>query len=1142
MYQNETVCDSFESGGVCLAIEPPAHNFHFQMHEESSVDERSAQCRFDGFTASSSGSRTGSKSRQSYNACDELQRPCEQGQLDRALEVMLLSDQKGTVPSVSLYRSLLTACSELKSVAHARRIHSHLKKHGLDCISNLGESMVSTFIKCGSIVDAHCVFKKIQRRTVVSWTALISGYATSGQGQMALRMYHAMREEGVLPSRYTLLSLIKGCGTIGDFQEGKAIHSDAVNLGLDSDMFVCTGLVDMYLKCGSIVNAQAVFDTLLQRDVVSWTAMVAGYAKDGQGGRALQLFQQMQEEGVDGNERTVVSVLQACNSLADREEVIFTGKHHIRVRSLMRAKELHAEARRKGHESNHYVGSSLASLYAKCGSILDAMVVFDMLVTKDVILWNKMIGAYCQHELAEDALQLYQKMLQEGVGPDAHTFVVVVDACGSLACNEMTIFDSGQSINVDGLAMGKWMHFEAWRTGHSSNVFVANALISIYGKTGSIVDAQTVLEGLLNRNIVSYNAMLAAFAQQWQPKEALQLYETMLEEGWTPDDRTFVSTLQACSMLAEKQDGVGRESIKVEWLSRGKSLHAEAAKAGYGANVFVGNTLIRLYGKCGSMNDVLTVFHGLPYQDMMSWKLTLAACAQHGAPEDALLLYEHMLEEGISPDEQTYVSVLLACGMFAEKERGVDMDGQLIKLESLQKVKVVLAEAWRMGCSSLANNFLSSSLVNAYGRCGSLVDAQSTFDEFPEWDVVTWTAMFEAFSHQGQPEKAVHFYSQMLEEGLTPDDRSFVGAIQACCILASKEEDVDVDGMQMKVKSLHLGKTLHCHAWLDGHHMDVCIGNTLVSMYGKCGSLVDAQNVFNGLPHVTTVSWNVMLAAYVHRSRPQRALELYRQMMLESASPDQMTYMCVLQACGDAGAPDACTQIHQALVSSMKDVGLLLGSTLIDTYGKCAHMEEAQKVFDVLPQPDLVSWNTLLAGYARQGNHETVLQSFQKMLDGGMKPDGASFAAILSACSHAGLVDRGIEFFKSMSRDFGVIPECQHYASMVDLLGRAGAVDVVEDLLKQMPMEPNKSMWLCLLASCRKHSNVGMAEQAFRMATCQDPKQSSAYVLMSNIYEEAGMWHRAKQVHELMQQAGARKQPGLSWTHQENELHTFVAD
>lgn len=1076
----------------------------------------------------------------SHSLCTDivyLQSLCEQGELDEALAVLFRMEGQGRFPSVEVYRRILKACAQKRALTQVKRVHASLAKHGLlDSTHMLAEDMVRTLVACGSLEEGLHAFRRLCNPTVLSWTALISGYHKAGRYQEALEMYHWMQEQGVHPNTFTFIPLLSACGSMVDLVQGKQMHAEAFRCRCTSDLFVGTCLVDMYTKCGSILDANIVFDELPQRDVVVWTTMLAAYLQQRQPDKVLQLYAQLQDEGVSSDGWVLVNALQACGMRAESERNVVVAQQVLRVESLQKGMHIHAEAWRTGFKADMFVGNAIVSMYVKCGSLVLAQMVFDVLPERDVVSWNTMIAGYVHQDLAEEALELYDKM-PGGVSPDARTFVSILQACGHLADEEKGVRVGKVPLKLIALGKAKIIHCEAWRRGYASNSFIFSALVSLYGKCGSIVDAQISFGRCPPLNVVSWNAMLMAFAHQGEADKAFQLYEQMLEEGVSPDDRTFDGLLQACGVLAEDEEetGSGGQLIRGKCLQLGKEIHAEAWTNGYLTDLFVSSSLVSTLGKCGSTADAQHVFDGLLSRDRVVWNALQVAYTQQSEWEKALQLYEKMLQEGVSPDDGAFVTALQCCGMLAESRDEDIGDECWTKSTVLAKGKVVHAEAWKRGYRS--DVFVASALVSMYGKWGSTVDAQQMFDEIRDRDVVLWSAMLSVHAQQQEPSKTVQLYMQMRQEGTSPDDRTFVGLLQACATIA-EEEEVDQHS-NIRWRALQMGMEVHAEAWKRRYTGDAFISNALISMYSKCGSISSAEDVFHRLSKKDVAVWNVMLAAYVFQDQAELALQLYRKLQEEGVSADEGTTVCVLQACCKTGRLDTCAQVHHSLVSSGNHLSPLLASTLIHAYGRFARMVEAQRVFDELTNPDLVSWNALMAGYARQGNCAATLQAYKRMQSAGVRPDGITLLSILSACSHAGLVSEGLEHFYSIIKNHDVVPTVEHYVSMVDLFGRAGYFSIVEDLLAKMPIHHNLSMWLCLLGSCQKHGRVDLGQLAFDRAVHLQPRQAAAYVLMSNIYAQAGMWDCVEKVNERRQQAGAWKKPGYSWVEHGLVMHIF---
>lgn len=395
-------------------------------------------------------------------------------------------------------------------------------------------------------------------------------------------------------------------------------------------------------------------------------------------------------------------------------------------------------------------------------------------------------------------------------------------------------------------------------------------------------------------------------------------------------------------------------------------------------------------------------------------------------------------------------------------------------------------------------------------------------------------------SSKEQAEDALLLYRQMQEEGVSISSRTFVSVLQACSSLAAQEDGLTTSDQPYRLTSMHKGRVLHAQARRVGHETDPFVGTALIGMYVKCGSMADAQQAFEMMPYKDVVAWTALLTAYASEGQGDMVLQLFRHMQDQGINPDDATLVCILQICGSTGNLHLCTQIHHRLLSSENALNLQVASALIHAYGTCSRMKNAQDVFDALPQPDLVCWNALIAGYVRQGNCAASSQCYDEMQLAGTKPDRVTFLLLIAACSHAGEVDKGVKCFQSMTRDHGIAPAFEHYVTMVDLLGRSGHFTMVQELLSTMPMRAGLPLWLCLLGSCQKHGNVVLGEQVFNFAVRLQPANPAAYVLASNMYAHAGMWEKARVVELQRLEAGAWKKPGICWIEHEKEVHKFL--
>ncbi|KAJ7295685.1 hypothetical protein O6H91_Y171100 [Diphasiastrum complanatum] len=413
--------------------------------------------------------------------------------------------QTGIAPDKVAFVVVLKACARIGDLEQGKQLHSNIIKSGLESDVTVGNTLVSMYAKCGCIEDAHEVFVKMNKRNVVSWNAMVAGYAQQGRGKEALALYEQMKQEGVQMNDITFVALLNACASIAALEKGKQLHSHIIRSGFESDLKVGTALVDMYAKCGIIEHARQVFNRMSERDVVSWSAMIAGYAQQRLGKEALALYEQMKQEDVQPNKVVYVVLLNACASAV----------------ALEQGKQLHSDIIRSDFESDVIVGNTLIDMYAKCGCMEDAREVFNKMNERDVISWTAMIAGYARQGLASKALALYEQMKQEDVQPNNATYAVLLNACAGVAA----------------LEQGKQLHSDIIKSGFKLDVITGNSLIDMYAKCGSIEDAHEVFVKMNEQDVGSWTAMIAGYAHQGLGKEALTFLGQMRREGIKPNER-----------------------------------------------------------------------------------------------------------------------------------------------------------------------------------------------------------------------------------------------------------------------------------------------------------------------------------------------------------------------------------------------------------------------------------------------------------------------------------------------------------------------------------------------------------------------------------------------------------------------------
>ncbi|CAN5953718.1 unnamed protein product [Sphagnum jensenii] len=660
----------------------------------------------------------------------------------------------------------------------------------------------------------------------------------------------------------------------------------------------------------------------------------------------------------------------------------------------------------------------------------------------------------------------------------------------------------------------------------------------------------------------SWNRRLAKYVKAGEYEKTMELFKQMQKRGMRPDRFTFVPVLNACAGLRA--------------LEEGRRAHQLIMQTGCEADVFVGSSLVDMYAKCGSMEDAWRVFCKMPSQDVVTWTAMILGYVRCGQGQKALELYKRMQQEGVQPNAVTFVVVLNACASVSALEEGRRTHERIIQSR----------------CES--DVFVRSSLIDMYAKCGSMEEASRVFNKLPSWAAVCWNAMIFGHVKCGEGHKALQLFQKMQHEGVQPDPATYVGpnsvtflgVLNACASIIAPDEDrcVHLQIIQSGLESnVFVGNSLidmyaKCgsleDAWIVFNKMssqdvvswnamilghvkcgqgqkalelfrqmqqeDVFVGSSLVDMYAKCGRIEDAWKVFHKMPSRDVVTWNAVVLGHVKCGHEQKALELFQQMQQEGVRPNSVTFVGVLNACASVIALEEGRHVHQQIIQSGLESDVFVGSSLVDMYAKCGSIEDACRVFNKMPSRDVVTWTAILGGCAMHGHGREALKHFEQMCDEGVQPDDITFVCVLSACSHAGLVDEGMCLYASMIRDYMIPAKLEHYTCMVDLLSRAGHLQEAENMIMAMPCKPQAAAWMALLGACRIHGNVGMAERVAKRILEMEPENAAVYVLLSNIYAAAGNRHLCENVEWQRKERGAKKQPGCTWIEVNNEVHMFV--
>ncbi|XP_039138049.1 pentatricopeptide repeat-containing protein At2g13600-like [Dioscorea cayenensis subsp. rotundata] len=743
--------------------------------------------------------------------------------------------------------------------------------------------------------------------------------------------------------------------------------------------------------------------------------------------------------------------------------------------------------------------------------------------------------------------------------------------------------------NLHSVFQSRKIHARLFVLGLESNRFLQNNLLNMYFNAGSMEEASCVFARIQTPNVISWNMMITGLSKLGRIREAREVFDEMPQRDSTswntlisgyfwsgkyresidvfvamlrdlnsePNSFTLASVMKACGVLQCRELGLQLHSF-VQKFDFGKEQQIEASlldmyiKCGAtdeadrvferlaNPNVFCWNSMILGCSKSYGVVRALELFNEMPERDVVSWNTMISVLAKHGRPKETLLMIIEMQAKGCPPDSTTYASVLSACTSIPDVGWGRHLHARIIRTQLSTDV------------------FVGSALVDMYAKFGHLETAKRVFESLTDCNAASWTALIGGYAQSGYVEETFRLFNKMRKMHVPLDQFSIVTALAACC---SK-------------KDMYLGMQIHSLSIRIGYGWSIPVSNALLSMYAKCGSVNCAESVFQLMPikdiiswtsmvtayaHMGDVSkareffdsmvtrnvvtWNAMLAAYIQHDHFEKGLKLYIVMLRESTvRPDWVTFATLLSACANSAIWRLGNQViaHTIKVGLNSDISVANG--IITMHSKCGRISEARHVFDAILDKDLVSWNAMITAYAQNGLGKEAIAIFESMLYNAIHPDFISYVAVLSGCSHAGLVAEGKHYFDSMTRIHKISPGLEHYACMVDLLARAGYLEQAKEMIDNMPIKPSAEVWGALLGACKIHGNTTLAEISIKHLLELDLKDSGSYVQLAKLYSDSGKLEDTAEVRRFMKERRIRKNPGCSWIEVKDRIHVFTAD
>ncbi|KAL6907452.1 hypothetical protein ACP4OV_002491 [Aristida adscensionis] len=584
-----------------------------------------------------------------------------------------------------------------------------------------------------------------------------------------------------------------------------------------------------------------------------------------------------------------------------------------------------------------------------------------------------------------------------------------------------------------------------------------------------------------------------------------------------PDPRAYGHLIQLCADSGH--------------LAAGRQLHARLVALSVTPSNFLASKLISLYSRAGRLRDARRVFDAVPRPSLFAWNAILIALSLHSPdPSAAVRLFA---TSAVRPDEVT-LSALLKSLAASGPALSPLVAGELHAVALLRGLG--------------ADLFVSNGLITAYAGAGDTRSARAVFDEMPHRDVVSWNSLISAYARAGMYRESLVLFQELMRihssGGVGPNSVTVASVLHACA----------------QLKAVDFGVSVHRLAAESGLDLDVAVWNSVVGFYAKCGHLQYARELFERMPIKDSVSYSAMITGYMNHGHVDKGMELFRQadaqgisiwnaviaglvqndrqsdvlgllheMIGSSILPNSATLSIIIPSVPFFSSLIGAKQAHGYAIRNNYDQNINVVSVLIDTYSKAGFLDGARKMFGLAADRSKVVWTSIISAVAAHGEATEALRLFSEMINSGTRPDTMTFTAVLTSCAHAGKVSDARKIFNSMQVVFGVTPAMEQYACMVTAFTRAGMLKDAVELVNSMPFQPNAKVWGPLLTGAAKAGDVELGRFAFDHLFMIEPKNTGNYIVMANLYSDAGKWEEAETIRSMMWGVGLEKVPGCSW-------------
>ncbi|KAL0428754.1 UNVERIFIED_CONTAM: Pentatricopeptide repeat-containing protein, mitochondrial [Sesamum radiatum] len=726
---------------------------------------------------------------------------------------------------------------------------------------------------------------------------------------------------------------------------------------------------------------------------------------------------------------------------------------------------------------------SLITSYLESGDFESAAMVFFVGYAQNYSHWNSFLEDFRNsggdpHEVLKVFVQLHNM----GVTFGSEALAIVLKLSANLRVSWL------------GLAI----HVCLIKRGFDLDVFAKCALMNFYGRCWGLDIANEAFDETSDHSSLLLNEAFLVALRNEKWFQCLEIFCRMqLLPVEANNSFTIAKVLQACG--------------KLKALDGGKQIHGYILRNAMESNLLICNSLINMYIKNGNLELATTVFGLMENRNLSTWNSVVSGYVALGYLKDAWKLLHEMEASNMNPDIVTWNSLLsghLHHGSYQEVLtilQNMQIAGFEPNSRSITTVLQAVSELCYLSlgksthCYVVRNGLdcdlhVGTSLLDMYVKNNDLNSAGAVFDGMKDRNIFAWNTMISAYSFKGNFEEATSLLTQMKREGVNPDLVTY---------------------------------------------------NSMVSGYSRAGRINEAlamiRQIKNSGLTPNVVSWTALISGSSQSGCYENALDFCYQMQKQGIKPNSATIASLLRASAGLSLLQKGKEAHCLSIRNGYTEDAFVCTALVDMYSKCGDLKSAYKVFQKAQNKTLASWNSMIMGFSIYGYGKEGISLFQRMQEEKLQPDAITMTALLSGCKYSGLIDEGWKYFDSMETDNGITPTIEHYSCMVDLLGRAGYLDEAWDFIRQMPIEPDATVWGAILNSCQVHGNIKLGEIAAKELFKLEPHNPANYVLMMNMYAASKRWDDVEKVKDLMVHKLVKVGNVGSWIEIEKTIHLFSA-